>query len=48
MWQVTYKYWGSEALLEYLGDGWEPFAVTCLGNIEYAIVWLRKKKEGML
>jgi len=24
-------------------EGWEPFAITCLGNPLYSLIWLRRK-----
>jgi len=47
MWEIARATVGTEELLRYLKEGWEPFAVSCTGNTELAIslaiVWLRKK-----
>ena len=43
MWQIRVADYQSEVLTNFLNNGWEPFAITCLGNASYALVWLRKK-----
>ena len=46
-WEIQYiSFANTEKLDVLLKDGWEPFAVTCLGNVEYAIIWLRKETEN--
>ena len=48
MWQIEVVHLGGPTLKSLLEENWEPFAVTCLGNPENALIWLRKevKKEG--
>ena len=43
IWKVKEATYGNPELAMLLDDGWEPFAVTCLGNPDYALIWLRKK-----
>lgn len=44
MWEIAAAKVGTKELKVYLKEGWEPFAVTCLGdNSDYGIIWLRKK-----
>ena len=42
MWQIEMAYYGSPTLKRLLEEGWEPFTVTCPGNPEFALIWLRK------
>lgn len=43
MWKIRSASYNATIVDELLKDGWEPFAVTCLGNTEYALIWLRKE-----
>lgn len=43
MWEIAWAKLGTEELARYLKEGWEPFAASCLGNPDYALIWLRKK-----
>lgn len=43
MWEVKQVQFGDDFIKQIQG-GWEPFAVTCLGNPVYALIWLRKRK----
>lgn len=48
VWDVRYVGYldkGGKDLKNFLDQGWEPFAVTCLGNPKYALVWIRKLIE---
>jgi len=42
-WKIKWVTYGKSELYELLADGWEPFSATCLGNPDFALIWLRKK-----
>ena len=47
-WEVTYvDFNAGPGQTQLLVEGWEPFYVTCLGNPDLALIWLRREKvEG--